>query len=277
MRLSLRAGTAPRLRTTKPVLNVAHRGASEVAPENTLAAVRRAVALGADLVEVDVRRTRDGALVLMHDATLGRTTNVARVFPDRGPWRVGDLTYDEVAILDAGSWKGSEHEGEPVPMLEEVVELLRGTRTGLLVEVKEPRAYPGVMADVAATLRESAVRTRHAGVSPTRLVVESFDIAAMKELKTLDPSLTVGLLGAPARANLPALGTWADQVNPHHRAADASYVDRVHAAGMECLVWTVNRRQAMQRALGLGVDGVITNRPGVLKHLMGTPPAIARL
>lgn len=269
MRLQLRTSASGPQRLSRPVLNVAHRGASEAAPENTLAAVRRAVAFGADLVEVDVRRTRDGVLVLMHDASLRRTTNVVEVYPDRAPWRVGDHTYDELALLDAGSWKAPEHEGEPVPMLEEAVELLRGTGTGLLVELKEPRLYPGAVPDLAVTLRESALRDQHAGVAPTRLVVESFDVAAMKELKTLDPSIGVGLLGAPARANLRALGSWADQVNPHHRAVDARYVDRVHEAGMECLVWTVDRRPAMERALRLGVDGVITNRPGLLRRLMG--------
>jgi glycerophosphoryl diester phosphodiesterase len=76
--------------------------------------------------------------------------------------------------------------------------------------------------------------------------------------------VAVGLLGSPARANLPALGTWADQVNPHHWAVDRSYVDEVHRHGMGCLAWTVNRTSAMRRALELGVDGIITNEPARL-------------
>src|SRR5689334_10492901 len=94
-----------------PVLAVAHRGASDVAPENTLPAVRRAVAAGADLVEVDLRRARDGALVVLHDATLARTTDAARRLPGRAPWRVEDLTLAEVRLLDAGSWKDPRFAG----------------------------------------------------------------------------------------------------------------------------------------------------------------------
>lgn len=254
-----------------PTANIAHRGASHVAPENTLAAVRLAARLGADLVEVDVQRTRDGALVLMHDVTLRRTTNVEEVFPRRTPWRVADFTYDELLRLDAGSWKGARFTGERVPLLSEVVHQLRGTGTGLLVELKEPGRYPGVVRDLASSLVDPAV---DAGSEP--LVVESFDFAAMKELKTLEPSLRVGLLGTPARGNLAALGTWADQVNPPHRSVDAAYVDGVHRAGMECHVWTVNRRGAMQRAVGLGVDGVITNRPAVLGRVLGAGVAFPR-
>src|SRR5688500_1112345 len=94
--------------TVEQVLAVAHRGASARAPENTLAAVRLAADLGADAVEVDLQRTRDGALVLLHDAGLGRTTDAATRLRGRGPWSVGSLTLEEVRRLDAGSWKAPE-------------------------------------------------------------------------------------------------------------------------------------------------------------------------
>jgi glycerophosphoryl diester phosphodiesterase len=84
-------------------LTIAHRGASAEAPENTLAAVRRAVELGADAVELDVQRSRDGALNVMHDTTLERTTSVRQAFPGRAPWRVADFNLDEIRRLDAGS------------------------------------------------------------------------------------------------------------------------------------------------------------------------------
>ncbi len=248
-------------------LNVAHRGASSEAAENTLAAVGRALELGADMVEVDVQRTSDGALVLMHDTTLVRTTNAREVFPGRAPWRVGDFTYEELMRLDAGSWKSDELAGERIPTLTEALALIHRGRSGLLLELKAPELYPGIVSDLVATLQALPGCVEPA-LAAGRLVVQSFGFAAMKELKTQAPAVPVGLLGAPARANLPALSTWADQVNPSHFSVDRSYVDQVHRLGMDCLVWTVNRGPAMRRALRLGVDGVITNRPDLLARTL---------
>lgn len=269
MRLPLPVASQPTLPREERILNVAHRGASAAAPENTLAAVRRAIELGADKIEVDVQRARDGALVLVHDTTLARTTNVADVFPNRGPWRVGDFTHDELSRLDAGSWKSPVFAGEPVPTLDQAVEVIQEAGVGLLLELKAPELYPGIVADLAAGLGgRSGVGASL--MAERRLVVQSFGFAAMKELKTQVPEVPVGLLGTPARANLPALSTWADQVNPSHLSIDKGYVDSVHDLGMDCLVWTVNRGTAMKRALRIGVDGVITNRPCVLRQVLAT-------
>ena len=108
---------------------------------------------GATAVEIDVHRSRDGALVVMHDGTLARTTDVERQLPGRGPWRVADLTSDEIARLDAGSWHDPAYVGERVPLLRDVLELLRRTGTGLLLEVKKPELYPGIESDLATELR----------------------------------------------------------------------------------------------------------------------------
>lgn len=261
---TLTTATTPQVpsQVAKHVLAVAHRGASARAPENTLVALRLGADLGADAVEVDLQRTRDGALVLMHDGGLGRTTDVASRFRDRAPWSVGSMTLAEVRLLDAGSWKSERYAGERVPTLEETLTLI-GRRPGLrlLLELKLPQRHPGIVADLAAELGEAEKR----GVLDLRrVVVQSFDIAAVKELKTRCPRLTVAILGLPPRTHLPALGTWAGQVNPHHATLDAGYVEAVHAHGMSCLAWTVDRRFAMRRALRAGVDGVITNRPEVL-------------
>jgi glycerophosphoryl diester phosphodiesterase len=261
------ASTPGPVRSTRRPLNVAHRGASADAPENTLAAVRRAIDLGADRIEVDVQRSRDGAMVLMHDTTLTRTTNARKVFPLRAPWRVADFTHAELRRLDAGSWKSPAYAGEPIPTLDEVVEVLEQAGAGLLLELKAPELYPGVVSDLRASL-EAVPGYVSSAAADHRLVVQSFGFAAMKELKTQLPAVPVGLLGAPPRANLPALASWAHQVNPSHRLVDRSYVDAVHDLGMQCLVWTVNRGPSMRRALRIGVDGVITNRPGLLGQVL---------
>ena len=239
------------------VLNVAHRGASAYAPENTLAAVRKAIARDADAVEFDVHRTKDGALVLLHDATLDRTTDVRRVFPGRAPWRVSDFTHAELMQLDAGSWKSREFTGERIPTLSEALAVLGLSDVGALVELKAPATYPGIVAEMATLLE----------ASPARVTVQSFDHVSMRDLRHAAPSVSVGVLGSPARSLLPELAEWADQVNPHHRRVDRSYVDDVHASGMRCLVWTVDRSSAMCRAVRLGVDGIITNRPDLFHRV----------
>ncbi len=239
------------------LVNVAHRGASAYAPENTLAALRKAIARDADVVEFDVRSTRDGALVLLHDATLDRTTDVRRVFPGRSPWRVADFTYADLTRLDAGSWKSQEYAGERIPTLTEALEVLALGRMGALVELKAPATSPGMTAAVAAVVHASSARS----------TVQSFDHMTMRKLKRAAPDVSVGLLGSPARSLLPGLAEWADQVNPHHRRVDRAYVDAVHASGMQCFAWTTDRASAMRRLARLGVDGVITNRPDLLHRV----------
>lgn len=246
---------------------VAHRGASSEAPENTLAAVRRAVGCDADHVEVDVQRTRDGALVVVHDTSLARTTDVRRVFPRRAPWLVGDFTLDEIRRLDAGSWFSPDHAGARVPTLEEVVEVLRPTGTGLLLELKAPALHPGLAQDVAVALQAIPGYVDEA-VADQRLVVQSFDHAAVAEHKELEPAIPVGVLGNPARHELRALATWADQVNPAHWAVGRAFVETVQRHGLRCQVWTVNRVTAMRRATSFGVDGIITDRPRHLRDVV---------
>jgi glycerophosphoryl diester phosphodiesterase len=256
------------------VVNTAHRGAMGHAPENTLAAFTLGVEQGADLVESDVQRSKDGVLVLMHDTTLSRTTDVEEVFPDRAPWRVSDFTYEEIQQLDAGSWFSEEYAGEPVPTMAQMVELVRPTRAGILMELKSPALYPGIEQQVAEEFAaypgyvESAVRAE-------RLVVQSFDWESMKRYNEIQPSVPVGLLGRPAEALLPELSTWADQINPSFRTFDAAYVEAVHELGMEVHTYTVNAAGDMHLVLDRGVDGVITNFPDVLEDVLAERRATA--
>jgi glycerophosphoryl diester phosphodiesterase len=249
------------------VVRVAHRGASATAPENTLAAFRQAVEHGVDLIETDVHRSGDGALVLVHDTTLARTTNAAEVFPGRGPWRVSDLTLAEIKRLDAGSWMSPAFAGEQVPTLEEVIRLVRGTATGLLVEVKAPSLHLGIEADLAWELDRFPSFAASAAAA-RRLVVQSFDWHFVRRYRQAQPEVPVGLLGAPRPSQLPELSLWADQVNPHHRSLDAAYVARVNQLGMDVLAWTVDEVADLNAALDRGVDGVITNRPGTLDEVL---------
>lgn len=249
------------------VVNTAHRGAMGYAPENTLAAFTLGVEQGSDLVEADVQRSKDGVLVLMHDTTLSRTTDVEEVFPGRAPWRVSDFTYEEIRQLDAGSWFSEEYAGEPVPTMADMVELLRPTRAGILMELKSPALYPGIEEQVAEEFADYPAYVESA-VRAERLVVQSFDWESMERYHAAQPSVPVGLLGRPAQARLPELSTWADQINPGFSTYDAAYVEAVHDLGMQVHTYTVNRPEDMHMVLDRGVDGVITNYPDVLEDVL---------
>ncbi|MEW9553116.1 glycerophosphodiester phosphodiesterase [Nonomuraea sp. NPDC050783] len=245
------------------VVGIAHRGASAYAPENTIAAFELAADMGADLFELDVQETKDHKLVLMHDTTLSRTTDVERVHPGLSPWRVGDLTLAQIRELDAGSWSGPEYAGEPVPTLGEALSTMADSGMGLLLEVKSPQLYPGIEERVAGELR------RHpAWQAPGRLVVQSFDWTSMRTFHRHLPGVRIGLLGTPSTAQLPQLAAFADYINPPYATLTAAYVRRVHALGMRLLTWTVDSPSAMRRALGRHVDGIITNRPDVLRRIL---------
>ncbi|TGN64680.1 glycerophosphodiester phosphodiesterase [Nocardioides eburneiflavus] len=255
------AAPAPAIKVT------AHRGSSGAAPENTLAAVRLALAQKSDVVENDIQRTLDGELVIMHDVTLARTTDVEQVFPDRAPWNVRDFTLAEIKQLDAGSWFAPEFAGERVPTLAEWVGAV-GDRAGMLLEPKAPELYPGIEVDLDKELRSLPAFTR--ALQRDRVVVQSFNHPWLRAYKDLAPDVTVGLLygSRPTPADIAAAATWAQQVNPALGAIDEATVDQIHAQGMEAHVWTVNAGQDMRRAIRWDVDGIITNYPQVLRDIL---------
>lgn len=170
---------------------IAHRGSSGAAPENTIAAVRLALAHRSDVVENDVQRTRDGELVIMHDTTLARTTDVEQVFPARAPWNVADFTLAEIKQLDAGSWFAPEFAGERVPTLAEWGAAV-GRSADMLLEPKSPHLYPGIEQDLDKELRSVPVLAQ--ALKADRVVVQSFDHPWLRAYADLAPDVPVGLL-----------------------------------------------------------------------------------
>ncbi len=241
---------------------IAHRGASANAPENTLPAVELGADLKSDFVEIDVQRTLDGELVVIHDTTLARTTDVEAKFPGRAPYRVADFTYAEIRTLDAGSWFGAAFTGTPVPTLQQVLDTLHG-KAGLLLEVKAPELYPGIDAEIVAELDGEG--WLNADARAGRLVVQSFNWDFMRGFNALAPEVPAGLLGGPpSAAEYAELSTWADQINPSHTRVTSEFVAAVHQYGMETWPYTVDDPARMRALVALGVDGVITNKPSVL-------------
>ncbi|RKS10238.1 glycerophosphoryl diester phosphodiesterase [Nocardiopsis sp. Huas11] len=242
---------------------VAHRGASAYAPENTLAAIDEAAARGAVTAEIDVQLTADDELVIMHDATLTRTTDVEERFPGRAPYDVADFTMDEIRELDAGSWFDDSFEGEPVPTLGEALDRLEEHDLNLFLELKQPALYPGMEELVAdeITDRRHWMR-RNPPWQPRRLVVQSFDWRVTERSKELMPSVPHALLGRVAEDRLDEFG-WADLINPNHTTIDAEYVDLLHESGFEIMPYTINDRARMDAVLEMGVDGFITDHPDI--------------
>lgn len=223
-------------------------------------AARLAVALGADAVECDLRRSADGALVVVHDAHLRRTTDAVTSLPHRRPWRVADLTLRQIQRVEAGGWFHPSYAGEPLPTLAGWAAAV-GTRAHLLIEVKSPSQYPGIAVDLVEELRRVDA-LRHA-VAAGRVVVQSFDRPWVEALRELAPELPVGVLmeGAPTPREIRSLARFADQVNLSHWAVRRDLVRRAHDHGLLVHAWTPNTRWQLWRSLAAGVDGVITDRP----------------
>ncbi|WKX69745.1 glycerophosphodiester phosphodiesterase family protein [Streptomyces sp. XD-27] len=253
-------------------ITIAHRGASAYAPENTLAAVDAADDLGIKWVENDVQRTKDGELIVMHDTTLNRTTDVEQLFPGRAPWKIADFTLDEIKRLDAGSWFGPEFANERVPTLKEYIRRVSHNRQSLLMELKAPELYPGIESQTLRQLRRQGW-LNHQHVKH-RLIVQSFNATSMETVHKLRPDVKTGFLGTPSVADLPKYAEFADQINPSHKTIDEAYVAAVHAVNgahgkpFEVFTWTVNDAPTAVKVARMGVDGIITNTPDVVRDAL---------
>ncbi|MFC4468039.1 glycerophosphodiester phosphodiesterase [Streptomyces xiangluensis] len=250
-------------------LVVAHRGASAYAPENTLAAIDKAAELGFRWVENDVQRTKDGELVVIHDDNLARTTNVEEVFPDRAPWKVKDFTAAEIARLDAGSWFGPEYAGARVPTLKQYMNRVSRNHQKLVLEIKKPELYPGIEKETLKVLSNEGWLGPHHVRS--KLVVQSFSADSVRTVHELRPDIKTGFLGTPAVAELPTYAKFADQINSTHTSISADYVSSIHALKgphgkqLEIFTWTVDTADGARRVADFGVDGIITNKPDVVR------------
>ncbi|MEU1315598.1 glycerophosphodiester phosphodiesterase [Streptomyces tibetensis] len=256
-----------------PPLVIGHRGASAYAPENTLASLDRAAELGIRWVENDVQRTRDGELVVIHDDNLRRTTDAEEVFPDRAPWRVEDFTAAEIARLDAGSWFGPAYAGVRVPTLEQFVHRLERHRQKLLLEIKNPELYPGIERQTLKVLSNEGWLDRSHLTG--RLIVQSFSADSVRTVHELKPGVKTGLLGTPRVPDLLDCAEFVDQINPSYGSLTPAYVSSVqafdgpHGKPMKVFAWTVDDAKTARRVAGYGVDGIITNKPDVVRKAVG--------
>lgn len=269
---------------TMNVLNIAHRGARSLAPENTLLAAEKGLALGADLWELDVAVTQDGELVVLHDDTLERTSNAAEVFPKRKPWSVWTFTLDELRQLDFGGWfiekdpfkqiqagaisadEQASFKGAPIPTLREALEFTREHNWRVNIEIKDASNTPG-----DAFVVEKVVELVKVLDMVDRVIISSFNHDYLKRVKAVDPDLVTAALVDRAVADAVALleETGAQAYNPGLKYVDEATVRAVREAGFDVLVWTVNEEEDMRRLIEWGVSGIFTDYPQRLNAVLG--------
>jgi glycerophosphoryl diester phosphodiesterase len=258
--------------TSTPLI-LGHRGASAVAPENTLAAFARAIRDGADGIEFDVRLSRDRVTVVIHDASLKRT--------GLKEMSVSELTSAELQDIDVGSWFDQSGKNpnelfadEKLPTLAHVFEFFNSNNGLLYVEMKS---------DVTgrSALANAVVKAVHEFQMAERVVVESFDLSGIAEIKRIDSGIRTAALFEP-KLSRPistlrrlkmvdlALGHRADEIALHHTLVSPRVVEKAKRKGLEVIVWTVDDLNWIARARALGIKTLIANDPGMMVRQRGS-------
>jgi glycerophosphoryl diester phosphodiesterase len=266
-------------------LNIAHRGARSLAPENTLAAAKKALEIGADLWELDVVMTGDGEPIVLHDNSLNRTSNATRVFPSRQPWWVHEFSLEKVRSLDFGSWfkekdpfgqisagrvsdgELESYAGESAPTLGEALEFTREHNWYVNVEVKDLRGTPGhheIIKKVVHLIEKNRMAER--------VLISSFNHNYLEQVKVLNPLLPTGVLTDRPHWNPFRLleNLMADAYHPRVHTFRAADVRLLRERGRGVMVWVVNDEADMRSLIGKGVHGIFTDFPQLLASVLGT-------
>ena len=225
---------------------IGHRGASGHAPENTLAAFKKAVALGATFIETDLQLSRDARFVAIHDDTLDRTTN--------GQGKVHDQTLAALRRFDAGSWFGSDYTGERIPTLEEILEFSKKNDIVFYLELKPSGSWGGEHA-LIGSLRESG--------EVARVVVISFDHTILASLRKIEPTLMTGLLydGQLADPLITAVDIGARQLVVRGDLVTPAMIVEARKRDLQIVCWTVNHPAHIRLLIAAGVDGIMSDYP----------------
>jgi len=243
-----------------PIRVIAHRGFSGQAPENTLVAIRQAIEVGADMVEIDVTVTADGHVILLHDETLDRTTD--------GQGSPTSMTLDEIRELDAGSWFAPEYAGEGIPTLTEALETVKD-RILINVEIKSEAVEHGVVPKVAALIVEHEMLDQ--------VVVSSFSPEALRLMKITDPAvITATLFNKELHTDRDPLEIIQEVgsrgFNISGKRLTAAMVERCHRHGIPVAVYTVNEPDEIRRLIELGVNAVFTDHPDLMIEVLAKGP-----
>ncbi|GIO26385.1 glycerophosphodiester phosphodiesterase family protein [Ornithinibacillus bavariensis] len=226
---------------------IAHRGAKNLAPEHTLTAYNKAVELGTDFIEIDLRMTKDGQLISIHDETVDRTTN--------GEGEVSQFTLAELEQLDAGSWFSNEYQGEKIPTLEEIFDTF-GKNTNYFIETR-PMNGELVMEDELLRLIEEKGLKDY-------VIIQSFSRDSLKKIHQQNseiPLVQLLYVNLTKEVREDEVKEYATGVGPYAPTIDKEFVERMHEVGLEVYVWFDNKdeKEFMPKVLSYGVDAVFTD------------------
>ena len=272
---------------TQKTLIIAHRGARSIAPENTLLAAQQAFDIGADLWELDVAMTSDVEIVVIHDDTLERTSNVEQVFPERKPWKIEAFTLKELRQLDFGSWfiqkdpfkqiaSGGVSKDQqmkfinlPIPTLREALHFTKDHHWRVNIEIKDLLGKPGdreIAEKVVALVDELEM--------PDSVIISSFNHSYIQRVKIADPRIvTAALVNNPDPDPVALLSRLnAQAYNPDIKTLDFNQIPLVTKTGKAVYIWTVNDETTMRKLIDAGVSGIFTDFPQVLKKVLETYP-----
>ncbi len=231
------------------VVVIGHRGAAGARPENTLAAFEQAILEGADWIEIDVQETADGEVVVIHDKDFMKLAGV--------PLQVHEAVMADIAKIDIGSWFSPAFADQRTPTLRETLEYARG-RIKVLIELK----HYGHAKQLEARVAEIVETARMVD----QVAIMSLDPTSVARMKTLRPTLRVGLLAAVAAGDMAALD--ADFMAVRGALASTSFIRRARQVDKQVLVWTVNDPLSMSAMISRGVDGLITDEPGIARQVL---------
>lgn len=227
-----------------------HRGFSHDVPENTLPAIEKAIEEQADYVEVDVRVTKDGELVILHDNNLKRTTGLNK--------KIWDVTYAEIMNLDAGVWLSKEYVGTKIPTLREVLELSKG-KVMLNLDLKYRNEEEELAQKVVALINEYEMEWQ--------CVVTSTSLKCLEKIKEVDPEVRTGFITYQIYSTLYE-NEAVDFFSMKYNLVSKGVVREVHKNGKEIHVWTVNSKTEFERLERIGVDNIITDNPAYAKKVL---------
>ena len=230
---------------------IAHRGMATNYPENTLVAFVAALSSNVDILEIDIHRTSDDYLVIIHDDTIDRTSN--------GKGKIKASTLAALQTYDYGSWKGDVFSGQTLMTLDEVLALIKGQPQKLLIEIKKPQQYPGIEHDIIDKLIAWKI-------PKDKVILQSFDQKSIRKIYDMNVRYQLGVLISKKKywyklPDFKQIATYANYVNPHFSLVNQKFITTAHNYQLSVMPYTVNNYSEAMALIKLGVDGIISDNP----------------